>query len=840
MSSDNNEAVSGRLGTFAGVFTPSILTILGIILFLRLGYVVGAAGLGKSLIIITVANLISVLTSFSLAAIATNMKVGGGGDYYLISRTLGIEFGGAIGIVLFLAQSVSIAFYCIGFGEALAAILGLPGHVTVQLIAGTALLFLFLLAWIGADLATKFQYVVMVFLILALSSFYIGGIRQWDTGLLMENWIAGEDTASFWILFALFFPAVTGFTQGVSMSGDLEDPGKSLPTGTFAAVFLSILVYFTVAVVFAASTPLKTLAGDYGAMKQISLYGWLINAGVIAATLSSAMASFLGAPRILQSLASDKIFSFLVPFAKGHGPSDNPRRGVLLSFGIAVATVFMGRLDLIAGVVSMFFLISYGLLNYATYFEASAETPSFRPRFRWYSKKISFMGALICLGVMLAIDFKTGIAAVAILFAVFQYLKRVSAPARWADSRRSYYLKLVRDNLMGAQRVPEHPRDWRPYVLALSNDEEQMKQLLDFSSLIEGRSGITTAVRILQARGYRAVRLKAEAEKELSRIISEQESSAFPLVLSSEYAANGLSVLCQSFGLGPVKANTVLMSWNETYIKENDNPVQFHNYQELIRLAARSGCNTILLDQKNLPPATEDTHKQRTIDVWWKDDDTSRLMLLLAYLITRDDYWDGTRIRLLACYLDRDNEQIMQMLADTLDEFRIQAEPKIILGINEKVFLKTSGQADLVFIPVSLKKDDALMFGDLAVDPLLSGLKTVALVTAAQKIELDSSPEEGRAGELAHLFDELKHAEKRVEAAKKRARQAAKSATDFIKDADDVQLNDPNLLTHLKERISLQEKSDEANKKVLKEQAKLMDVSQRAKDEGLAVDDEDQ
>jgi hypothetical protein len=367
-----------------------------------------------------------------------------------------------------------------------------------------------------------------------------------------------------------------------------------------------------------------------------------------------------------------------------------------------------------------------------------------------------------------------------------------------------------------------------------------MKQLLDFSSLIEGRSGITTAVRILQARGYRAVRLKAEAEKELSRIISEQESSAFPLVLSSEYAANGLSVLCQSFGLGPVKANTVLMSWNETYIKENDNPVQFHNYQELIRLAARSGCNTILLDQKNLPPATEDTHKQRTIDVWWKDDDTSRLMLLLAYLITRDDYWDGTRIRLLACYLDRDNEQIMQMLADTLDEFRIQAEPKIILGINEKVFLKTSGQADLVFIPVSLKKDDALMFGDLPVDPLLSGLKTVALVTAAQKIELDSSPEEGRAGELAHLFDELKHAEKRVEAAKKRARQAAKSATDFIKDADDVQLNDPNLLTHLKERISLQEKSDEANKKVLKEQAKLMDVSQRAKDEGLAVDDEDQ
>lgn len=839
MSSDKNETVSGRLGTFAGVFTPSVLTILGIILFLRLGYVVGAGGLGKALIIIAVANLISVLTSFSLAAIATNMKVGGGGDYYLISRTLGIEFGGAIGIVLFLAQSVSIAFYCIGFGEALTAILGLTGHVTVQLIAGTALLFLFVLAWIGADMATKFQYGVMVFLILALLSFYIGGIRQWDTGLLMQNWVAGEGSVPFWILFALFFPAVTGFTQGVSMSGDLEDPGKSLPTGTFAAVFLSILVYISVAVVFAASTPLKILAGDYGAMKQISIYGWLINAGVVSATLSSAMASFLGAPRILKSLAADKIFPFLNPFAKGYGPADNPRRGVLLSFGIAVATISMGRLNLIAGVVSMFFLISYGLLNYATYFEASVESPSFRPRFRWYNKKISLVGALTCLGVMLAIDLRTGIAAVAILFAIFQYLKRVSAPARWADSWRSYYLKLVRDNLMDAQKLPEHSRDWRPYVLVLSNDEEHTKQLLAFSALIEGKSGITTAVRILQARGYRAVKLKEEAEKDLARIISEKESSAFSLVLSSEYTANGLSVLCQSFGLGPIKANTVLMSWNEQYV-ENDEPVQFLNYRELIWPAVQSGCNIILWAPKELPEIPEDSDKKRTIDVWWKDDDTSRLMLLLAYLITRDGLWEGAKIRLLAYYLDRDNAQIIEMLSDTLNEFRIQAEPKVILGINETVFLKTSGQTDLVFIPVSLKKENALMFEDLPVEQLLPGLKTVAMVMAAQKIELDSTPEEGRAGELALLFDELEHAEKRVASAKKTALQAAKSATDFIKDADEKQLNDPDLLTHLKEMLALQEKSEEADKKVLKEQAKLMEISQRAKDEGLSVDDEEE
>ena len=501
----------------------------------------------------------------------------------------------------------------------------------------------------------------------------------------------------------------------------------------------------------------------------------------------------------------------------------------------------MGQLDLIAGVVSMFFLISYGLLNYATYFEASAESPSFRPRFRWYNKKISLVGAIICLCVMLAIDFKTGIAAVAILFALFQYLKRVSAsaPARWADSRRSYHLKLVRDNLMGAGKVPEHPRDWRPYVLALSNDDEQMKQLLNFSSLIEGKSGMTTAVRILRARGYRAVRLKEEAEKALARIISEQESSAFSLVLAAEYVANGLSVLCQSFGIGPVKANTVLMSWGEQFITEDD-PVQFHNYKDLVRLAVQSGCNIVLLDDKSCARTEDPEAKARTIDVWWKDDDTSRLMLLLAYLLTRGGQWEGARIRLLACYLDRDNKEIMQMLSDTLDEIRIKAEPKIVLGLNEKVFLNTSKETDLVFIPVALKKEDDVMFGDLSVEQILPDLKTVAMVMAAQKIDLDSAPEEGRAGELALLFDELKHAEKRVAVAEKRALQAARSATGFLEDAQEMDLNDPNLLTHLKETLALREKSDDANKKVLKERAKLMEISQRAKDEGIAVDNEGQ
>ena len=271
----------GKLGTFAGVFTPSILTILGIILFMRLGFVVGSAGLGRALVILALANGISVLTTFSLSAIATNLRVKGGGDYYLISRTLGLEFGGSIGIVLYLAQSVSIAFYCIGFAEVVTELLHVDWRLFPQVVAAGAVAFLFIFAWLGADWATRFQYVVMSILGLALVSFFIGGFTRWDSSMLFQNWSAPDSAPEFWIIFAIFFPAVTGFTQGVSMSGDLKDPGKSLPLGTFTAVGLSIVVYLAAAVVFAASLHQDVLSSDYTAMEQVAAVGFLIIAGVV-------------------------------------------------------------------------------------------------------------------------------------------------------------------------------------------------------------------------------------------------------------------------------------------------------------------------------------------------------------------------------------------------------------------------------------------------------------------------------------------------------------------------------------------------------------------------------
>ena len=821
----------GNLGTFSGVFTPSILTILGIILFLRLGYVVGSAGLGRALIIIGLANAISILTSFSLSAIATNLKVKGGGDYYLISRTLGVEFGGAIGIVLFLAQSVSIAFYCIGFGEALTGILPQSTKVFPQIVAAFAVAFLFIFAWLGADWATRFQYVVMATLVAALISFFIGGLAKWDNTILTQNWTSSPSAPGFWILFAIFFPAVTGFTQGVSMSGDLKDPGKSLPLGTFIAVGISILIYFGAAVVFAAALPNSVLTGDYGAMNQVAVISFFIHIGVIAATLSSAMASFLGAPRILQSLAGDRIFTFLLPFSKGYGDAGNPRRGVLLSAGIAFATIALGKLNLIAPVVSMFFLISYGLLNYATHYEARTSSPSFRPTFRWFDARLSLLGWLACLGAMLAIDLTAGAVAIAVLFAIYQYLKRTAGPARWADSRRSYHLQKVRENLMAAASEPEHPRDWRPQILAFSNDPNRRERLLRFASWIEGGSGFTTVVRILEGEGVKMLKPRSEAEAELRKDIAEKGLKAFPLVLVAPSVYVGVHSLVQASGIGPIRVNTVILNWMDQLHKGILGLGEMR-YARNLRTAFRFGCNIVILDAKDQAwdVFSSVPSGEKAIDVWWYGDSTSRLMLLLAYLMTRNEAWDEAKIRVLAVEYEKGSEDIVSVIQKMLQEVRITAEAEVVESATVDSIIAHSSQSNLVFLPFRLRDNHLVGPFETPLDELVSKLPIVAFVLAAEDIDLEAEPEDGKAGELAAAMDTLADAERRAQKAKEEAMKAAEEAEKMIQELDSAVTSgaDEELMSKVKETIKSKEEAEKAARRAAKALAKAEDAAKDA------------
>jgi len=751
----------GTLGTFAGVFVPSILTILGIILFLRLGFVVGNAGLSGALIIIGIATAVSVVTSISLAAIATNLEVRGGGDYYMISRTLGVEFGGAIGVVLYLAQSVSIAFYAVGFGEAVANAADFSASWAPEAVAATAVVLLYGLAWLGADAASRFQLGVMVLLILALSSFFLGAIPGFDAGRIGGGWTAPSDGLGFWAVFAIFFPAVTGFTQGVSMSGDLRDPGRSLPSGTFAAVGLSTIVYVAVAVLFAGNLNSADLIADTGAMGTVAAWSPLILAGVVAATLSSAMASFLGAPRILQSLASDRVFPILNPFSKGHGPTSNPRRATVLSLCIALATVLLGELNAIAPVVSMFFLISYGLLNYATYYEARGGDPSFRPRFGFFDRRLSLAGAIGCLGVMLAINPIAGGVALAALLAIRFYLQRVDRPNRWTDASRSFYFQRAMESIREIPPGSATRRSWRPQVLAFSADPKRRARLLKFSSWLEGGSGLTGVVQIVVGQGAVKRREREQQEQSLHIEIAALGLDVHSRAVLADDAMEALPVIVQSFGLGPIRANTVLFGW-----PESTDEGHLAGYVQAVREVHRLRLNVVnmLSDDERWARLGAIPRDERRIDVWWDGDDASRMALLSAYLFTRTESWAQARVRLLGAVPSGElvaatRRQLEEMAFDV----RIEADVECFVTPDEETVAAASADASFVFLPARLRRKEIVGPFEVDLGVVLPELPTSAAVLAGEAFDLAPPPES-----LAHQA--LLAAEERSDAAEQRVR----------------------------------------------------------------------
>jgi len=840
--SDIPRPAATKLGTFAGVFTPSVLTILGIILFLRLGFVVGEAGLARALVIIALANAISILTSLSLSAIATNLRVKGGGDYYVISRTLGPEFGGALGLVLFLAQSVSIAFYCIGFGEALADIVPTAWVMSPRLAAAGAVSALFILAWLGADWATRFQYGVMALLIAALASFYTGAFSQWSPHQITLDWSVPAGAQPFWVVFAIFFPAVTGFTQGVSMSGDLKDAGRSIPTGTFLAVGISIVVYFSAAVLFAGVLPEEILRSDNTAMKRVARFGVLVDAGVVAATLSSAMASFLGGPRILQSLAADRIFGYLNLFAKGAGPADNPRRAVLLSAGIAYTTVALGNLNLIAPVVSMFFLISYGLLNYATYFEARSDSPDFRPRFRWFHPWLSLTGALGCLGVMVAVDYTASIVSIAIILAVFQYVKRTAGPSRWADSRRGYHLQQVRQHLLAAADEPEHDRDWRPLVLAFSRRPERRVRLLQVAQWLEGRSGMTTLVSVLQGRGPGMRKQREAAEKELAKDIRGGGFRAFPLVVSTDDIEDGIHHLVQAAGIGPLRVNTILTNW----IAEDPSSAQ--GFQELLfgrnlREAYRQGCHVVIMaaDDAKWERLAAGSSRTGMLDVWWQDDATGRLLLLLAYLMTRHERWRDDRLRVLIPVPQASDaaDAVLEEVNHALDDYRIRAETKVVQDAAQLFEAEDWTDTELLLLPFRFQDNLIRLPLDGPLGETLGKLPGTMLVAAARDVDLDAEPEEGEAAAQAELLDRLEDLQTRYKQAEKEAALAAQAVARARQQLMDM-LNaetgyiDLQVKKELDREVAAAEQdAEKTRRRALKLMAKVVQAQRAAEEAGL-------
>jgi amino acid transporter len=457
-----------KFGTFAGVFTPAVLTILGAIMYLRLGQVVGNAGMIGAILIILMAHVITITTGLSVSSISTNTRVGAGGAFAIISKALGVEVGGAVGVPLFIAQGISVALYVLAFAEGWLRIF--PSH-NYQLICLVAFVLVFAIAYISTSFAFRIQFFILAIVSFSLFSVFLGSFAfAGRAGLTQAPVLWGEFSKwDFWTTFAIFFPAVTGIMAGISMSGSLKHPRKSLPEGTLSAIGLTLLIYLALAYWLSrAATPDELLTTET-IMVDKAFWSWAILAGILGATFSSALGSLVAAPRVMQALALNKLLPFSNLLAR---ETDNgePRPAMIATGVIGLVALILalggGGLNAIAGVISMFFIITYGMLNVVVFIEQMLNMVSFRPTFR-VPRIVPFIGMIGCLFVMFLINPIFSLVAIVLVVGLYLFLARRTLAIEDSDDVRSgLFITVAEWASNKASKMPSAPeRAWKPSVL---------------------------------------------------------------------------------------------------------------------------------------------------------------------------------------------------------------------------------------------------------------------------------------------------------------------------------------------------------------------------------------
>ncbi|MBQ2346134.1 MAG: Na-K-Cl cotransporter, partial [Kiritimatiellae bacterium] len=541
-------------GTFQGVFTPSILTIIGVVMYLRFGWMLGNVGIAQSLAIVTIGSAITFLTGLSISALATNMRMRGGGAYFMLSRSFGPETGVAVGVPLALAQAIGVSFYVSGFSEALVGS-GLPvvSGLNPQHVALGTLTFLALVSSVSADLALKSQYFVMAAIVASLVSLFCGGA---PSALAAPDAASVPPALGFWPVFAVFFPAVTGILSGVGMSGDLKDPGKSIPRGTIAAVLTGYAIYMAVPLFLDwCVKDAAVLRSDTMILAKCARWQMPILVGVWAATISSAVGSFLCAPRVVQALARDRLAPRFL--GRGYGASDDPRVASFLCYAVAAAGVLLGDINAIAPVLTMFNLSTYALLNLSAALEETMDPPSWRPTFRVRSF-FSYAGFAGCVGAMLMISSGWTLVALACELAIFLVARRRSRNPRWADMRDGLYLSLARFALRRLERHRRDVRNWTPNLLVLTPIPAVLPRLFSFARGVSGGSGFITVASVVQSE-YCEESREAELAQSLLRQMKARGLRPIVRVASAADACEGLKGFVRMYGYGPLTPNTVVL-----------------------------------------------------------------------------------------------------------------------------------------------------------------------------------------------------------------------------------------------------------------------------------------
>ena len=583
-----------KLGTWDGVFMPVTLNVLGIILFLRFGFILGQAGLIGALALLIGSYAIDTLTVLSLNAISTNGQVRGGGAYYLISRSLGPEFGGSIGLVFFFGQAFNAAMNTLGCVEILVNAFGESKGYMTFMPEGSPFLYLYgtITLWMctfvclfGSSLFTRATLMLAIILSLAilsipLSSFLVEPFEDstrsvyysgWNWITLAENmWpnftsgAAGSSTMpgkeNWRSVFGVLFPAVCGILAGSSMSGDLRKPSKSIPKGTNWALIFTFGIYALCFVVLAATVPRESFYTNVMIVEAISRWPSIVLMGELASCVFSALMGVMGCAKILQAIARDDLLPFLAPFAQGTAHADVPTYAVLFTALLCQCVLLLDSINLIAQLVTMTTLLTFGVLSAATCALKAGGAPSFRPSFRYWNIWTAGAGTIASLGTMLVTDSYTASVCIAVTVLLFILIQVFSPPKPWGDVSHNVTYHFVRKYLLRLDERKGHVKYWRPQILLLANDPRKEWNLIIFCNSLK-KGALYILGHVLQGQFHDCLPELRQTHLEWLKLVDVSGVKGFVDVVIARDVREGARNLILSCGLGGMRPNIIVLGF---------------------------------------------------------------------------------------------------------------------------------------------------------------------------------------------------------------------------------------------------------------------------------------
>jgi len=669
------------MGT-APVFLTAISTILGAVLFLRFGYAVGSLGFVGALGIIFIGHLVTVPTSMAIAEIATNQKVEGGGEYYIISRSFGLTIGGTIGIALFFSQAISVAFYIIAFAEAFTPLLDWLArefslsYVDKRVISiPTLVFFSILMLTKGANAGVKLLYVVVGVLCLAFVLFFAGttGYQPMDGVNVLFDHVDNPD--AFFTVFAIIFPAFTGMTAGVGLSGDLRNPGRSIPLGTIAGTLVGMIMYIIIAYKLAISASPEQLVEDQLVMGHIALWAPVIPIGLACATISSALGSIMVAPRTLQALGKDQIFptrrlnNWL---AFGKTEDNEPYHTTWVTCLLAFFIIVIGDIDFVAKIISMFFMVTYGSLCLISFLEHFASNPAYRPRFksRWY---ISLLGAVVCIWLMFKMNPNYAFLSIGLILIIYFTISRFKREERsMAAIFRGVIFQMSRTLQVFLQkRGHGATEEWRPSIVSISDDSFDNLDQFNLIRWISEKFGFGTHIHLQQ--GYLSHESVDQARESLSHLLSMTEYTNSNVYINTIISPSYTTAVAQAIQLPGVsgKANNMIL---HSYLRHS--PENLEDILENIPLVKCLDFDIGILSSSDRGFAL-----RKEIQIWIRPKDfmNANLMILLGYVILGHKDWARASLKINAIYPADLIQEKRREFADLIEEGRL---PISITNVN--------------------------------------------------------------------------------------------------------------------------------------------------------------